>query len=107
MIAQKNHISVKTGGEPFKVPLPPKEKVDESTSEVLALKQNKTRGKVIQREQQQNISSLPLVANGGLQPIIEQMQLAEQARAGAQETFLRVSQGMTQTLEQAINMQMQ
>lgn len=103
----KNHISVKTGGEPFKVPLPPKEKVDESTSEVLALKQNQTRGKVIQREQQQNISSLPMVANGGLQPIIEQMQLAEQARAGAQETFLRVSQGMTQTLEQAINMQMQ
>ena len=48
-----------------------------------------------------------MAANGGLQPIIEQMQLAEQARAGAQEAFLRVSQGMTQTLEQAINMQMQ
>ncbi|GJM05307.1 MAG: hypothetical protein DHS20C09_12980 [marine bacterium B5-7] len=103
----KNHISVKTGGEPFKVPLPPKEKVDESVSEALALKQNQTREEIIQQDQQQNISSLPMVANGGLQPIIEQMQLAEQARAGAQETFLRVSQGMTQTLEQAINMQMQ
>lgn len=104
----KNHISVKTGGEAFKVPLPPKEKVNEVAAAVVELKQKQTREEVVHIEQQQhNISSLPMAANGGLQPIIQQMQLAEQARAGAQETFLRVSQGMTQTLEQAINMQMQ
>lgn len=104
----KNHISVKTGGEPFKVPLPPKEKVNEVASAVVELKQKQTREEVVQHEQQQqNISSLPMAANGGMQPIIQQMQLAEQARAETQEAFLRVSQGMTQTLEKAINMQMQ
>jgi PfaB family protein len=104
----KNHISVKTGGEPFKVPLPPKEKGDEASSAVVELKQKQTReDDVLIEQQRQNISSLPMAANGGLQPIIEQMQLAEQARAEAQAAFLRVSQGMTQTLEQAINMQMQ
>jgi len=104
----KNHISVKTGGEIFKVPLPPNKEVDEAATAVVELKQKQVRGKVEQPdEQQQHINSFPMAANGGLQPIIEQMQLAEQARAGAQETFLRVSQGMTQTLEQAINMQMQ
>ena len=104
----KNHISVKTGGEAFKVPLPPKAKVDGVSSAVVELKQKQTKEEVVQIEQQQqNISPLPLAANGGLQPIIQQMQLAEQARAEAQEAFLRVSQGMTQTLEQAINMQMQ
>ena len=35
------------------------------------------------------------------------MQQTEQARAEAQEVFLRVSQGMTDTLAQAINIQMQ
>ncbi len=104
----KNHITVKTGGEPFKVPLPPNGKVDELASAVVELKQKQSSDEVDQsKQQQQNINSLPLAANGGMQPIIEQMQLAVQARAGAQETFLRVSQGMTQTLEQAINMQMQ
>lgn len=104
----KNYISVKTGGEPFKVPLPPKAKEDEVASSVVELKQKQTREEVVQLEQlQQNINPLPMAANGGLQPIIEQMQLAEQARSDAQEAFLRVSQGMTQTLEQAINMQMQ
>ncbi len=103
-----NFISVKTGGDPFKVPMPPKEKADEVSSAVVELKQKQTKEEVVQiDQQQQNISFLPIAANGGLQPYIEQMQLAEQARADAQEAFLRVSQGMTQTLEQAINMQMQ
>ena len=103
----KNHISVKTGGEPFKVPLPPKSKEEEVASAIVELKQKQTKADVVQHKQQQGINFLPMAANGGLQPIIEQMQLSEQARAGAQEAFLRVSQGMTQTLEQAINMQMQ
>jgi len=41
-----------------------------------------------------------------LQPVIEQMQLTENARAEAQETFLRVSNGLTETLGQALNIQM-
>ncbi|MCH8162751.1 MAG: type I polyketide synthase, partial [Proteobacteria bacterium] len=42
-----------------------------------------------------------------LKPVIEQMQLTEAARAEAQETFLRVSNGLTETLGQALEMQMQ
>jgi len=104
----KNYLSVKTGGEAFKVPLPTKVKDDEVASAVVELKQKHTREEVVQIDQQQhNMSSLPLAANDGLQPIIEQMQLAGQARAEAQAAFLRVSEGMTKTLEQAINMQMQ
>ena len=104
----KNYISVKTGGEPFKVPLPPKGNEDEISSAVVELKQKQTREEVVQIDRQQhNMSSLPMDANDGLQPIIEQMQLAGQARAEAQAAFLRVSQSMTKTLEQAINMQMQ
>lgn len=104
----KNYISVKTGGELFKVPLPSKRNEDEISSAVVELKQKHTREEVVQFDRQQhNMSSLPMDANDGLQPIIEQMQLAGQARAEAQAAFLRVSQGMTKTLEQAINMQMQ
>jgi acyl transferase domain-containing protein/3-hydroxymyristoyl/3-hydroxydecanoyl-(acyl carrier protein) dehydratase len=102
----KNHISIKTGGEPFNVPLPPKTKTEEKASTVVELKQKHIKEEAVQVGQQ-DISSLPMAANAGLQPIIQQMQLAEQARAEAQAAFLRVSQGMTQTLEQAINMQMQ
>jgi acyl transferase domain-containing protein/3-hydroxymyristoyl/3-hydroxydecanoyl-(acyl carrier protein) dehydratase len=94
----KNFISVKTGGEPFKVPVPPQPIVKE--------KQVKT-NVVELSEAPRNVTPLPMAANDGFQPMIQQMQLAEQARAEAQETFLRVSQGMTETIAQAINMQMQ
>jgi acyl transferase domain-containing protein/3-hydroxymyristoyl/3-hydroxydecanoyl-(acyl carrier protein) dehydratase len=95
----KNHISVKTGGEAFNVPKPPNTEKD-TRSEVHELK-NK------QLEETQILTPLPMAANGDFQPMIQQMQLAEQARSEAQEAFLRVSQGMTETLTQAINMQMQ
>jgi len=41
-----------------------------------------------------------------LEPVIEQMQLTEAARAKTQETFLRVSNRLTETLGQALSMQM-
>ena len=95
----KNFISVKTGGEPFNVPKPPVKKPD-----VIERKQVQVKESSVDVS---NITPLPMVANGGFQPMIQQMQIAEQARAEAQETFLRVSQGMTKTIAQAINLQMQ
>jgi acyl transferase domain-containing protein/3-hydroxymyristoyl/3-hydroxydecanoyl-(acyl carrier protein) dehydratase len=99
----KNYISVQTGGEPFKVPLPPVTKSDvpdlkigENIFGVSDINKNITPS-----------PELPIAANGDFQPLIQQMQLTEQARSEAQETFLRVSQGMTETMSQAINMQMQ
>ncbi len=99
----KNFISVKTGGEPFKAPLPPKSEPD-----VVELKTVQTKEKVTEvSELTQNIEPLPIAANDSFQPIIQQMQQAEQAKAETQEIFLRVSQGMTDTIAQAIKMQMQ
>jgi acyl transferase domain-containing protein/3-hydroxymyristoyl/3-hydroxydecanoyl-(acyl carrier protein) dehydratase len=99
----KNYISVKTGGEPFKVPLPPVTKsdvpdlkIEENIFEVSDINKNIT-----------PLPELPIAANGDFQPLIQQMQSTEQARSEAQETFLRVSQGMTETMSQAINIQMQ
>ena len=97
----KNFISVKTGGEPFKVPQPPKSKPVERKQTVVEFK------KSVKKEAQKEVAPLPVAVNDGFQPIIEQMQRAEQAKAEAQKTFLRVSQGMTDTLAQAINIQMQ
>ncbi len=104
----KNYISVKTGGEAFNVPLPPKSKTTENESSIVELKKKHSIENSAEINiPQQNISSLPMAANDGLQPLIQQMQQTELARAEAQETFLRVNQGMTRTLEQAISMQMQ
>jgi acyl transferase domain-containing protein/3-hydroxymyristoyl/3-hydroxydecanoyl-(acyl carrier protein) dehydratase len=99
----KNHINVKTGGEPFIVPMPPKTKPKAHDLE------NRKIDKKITSDSIDNkiVTPLPITANGDFQPMIQQMQLAEQARSEAQETFLRVSQGMTETISQAINMQMQ
>ncbi|MBL1141033.1 MAG: type I polyketide synthase [Proteobacteria bacterium] len=94
----KNFISVKTGGEPIKVSVPPQPTTEEKEvkSNIVELSESMT-----------NVTTMPMAANDSFQPMIQQMRLAEQARAEAQETFLRVSQGMTETLTQAINMQMQ
>ncbi len=100
----KNYISVKTGGEAFKIPMPPNTQQD-TKPEVSELESKKI-------EAAESVIPLPLssfskVANGDFNPIIQQMQQTELARSQAQETFLRVSQGMTETITQAINMQMQ
>jgi PfaB family protein len=99
----KNYISVKTGGEPFNVPQPPMPEQDVIEHKHVEIKENK----VEENRATSDVLPLPMTANGDFQPMIQQMQLAEQARAEAQETFLRVSQGMTETISQAINMQMQ
>ncbi len=102
-IEYKNFISVKTGGESFKVPQPSISKPD-----VIKDLQFEVKDNVIELSNTlKNVTPLPMAANDGFQPMIQQMQLTEQARAEAQETFLRVRQGMTETLTQAINMQMQ
>ena len=99
----KNYISVKTGGKPFKVPLPPVQKTEVAEQKQVEIKET------VSKENKANevAMPLPMAANGNFQPVIEQMQLTEQARSDAQEAFLRISQGMTETLSQAINMQMQ
>jgi PfaB family protein len=99
----KNYISVKTGGESFHVPKPPRRKAEITENKQLEIRQNVVEESAVT----ENIAPMPIAANGSFQPMIQQMQLAEQARAEAQETFLRVSQGMTETITQAINMQMQ
>jgi 3-hydroxymyristoyl/3-hydroxydecanoyl-(acyl carrier protein) dehydratase len=83
-------ITVRAGAERFEIPPLPQQKAHDQKQEV-------------------EVPVAPMVTNNVhlLQPVIEQMQIAEHARAEAQETFLRVSHGMSETLSQAINMQMQ
>jgi PfaB family protein len=86
----RSMITVRTGAENFEIPPLPK--------------QNKA-------DQKQGVE-IPVAAMVTdnvhmLQPIIDQMQRTETARAEAQETFLRVSNGLTETLGQALDMQMQ
>jgi len=101
----KNFISVKTGGEPFKVPMPPVTKPD--TPE-LKIKENIVEISDVNKSVSPlPLSELPKAANDDFQLMIQQMQLTELARSEAQETFLRVSQGMTESITQAINIQMQ
>jgi len=85
-------ITVATGTESFQVPSPPQPDV------------------VNNHKVNTGHQISPVVANTNnvhlLEPIIEQMQLTEIAKAEAQETFLRVSNGLTETLGQALSMQM-
>lgn len=98
----KDYIKVKTGGKVFHVPHPPSKPIEKT---VEAVKPN-TKVNTQEKQEEQPIP-MPMVANGDMNPIIQQMQLTEQARAEAQETFLRVSEGMTNTMASAITMQMQ
>ncbi|RKZ44817.1 MAG: type I polyketide synthase, partial [Gammaproteobacteria bacterium] len=82
-------ITVVAGAESFEIPpLPKHQKADQ--------------------KQEVELPVAPMVSDNVhiLQPIIEQMQRTENARAEAQETFLRVSNGLTETLGQALEMQM-
>lgn len=98
-----NFITVATGGQPFKVPSPPQPRPDVVKIKP-AVSQQRQEARIETREQD---VPLPMAANSGLQPLIDQMQQTEQARARAQETFLRLSQGMSETLAQALTLQMQ
>ncbi len=98
-----NFITVATGGQPFKVPRPPQHKPDVVTMKPAANKQPQA----LHVDTHEQDVPLPMAANSGLQPLIDQMQQTELARAEAQETFLRLSQGMSETLAQALDLQMQ
>ncbi|MEM7027094.1 MAG: type I polyketide synthase, partial [Pseudomonadota bacterium] len=91
----ENTISVKVGGDPFDVPKPPISKNTYSPKK-------QVEGKLKQVE----YPPVKLAANSDLSPLIQQMQQTEQARAEAQEMFLKVSQEMTETISQALNVQM-
>jgi len=82
-------ITVRAGAERFDMPPLPQQKIRD-------------------QKQETEIPVAPMVTDNVhlLQPVIEQMQLTEHARAEAQETFLRVSNGLTETLGQALEMQM-
>ena len=94
-----NYLSIKVGGEAFNVPKPPIREKATKLHEV-------PRVKHVETANQQTIQ-LPMAVNSDMSEIIEQMQKTEQARAEVQETFLRVTQGMTDTLAQALSMQLQ
>ncbi len=97
----ENAITVATGGQPFNVPPPPQHE-----PAIVPLTVSPVSETAATTEVEQAVP-VPMAANSGLQPLINQMQQTEQARARAQETFLRVSQGMNDTLAQALSMQMQ
>ena len=85
----RSMITVRTGAECFEIPPLPQQQTHDQKQEI-------------------KVPVAPMVADNVhlLQPVIEQMQLTENARAEAQETFLRVSNGLTETLGQALEMQM-
>lgn len=103
----KNVISVKTGGKPFNVPLLSTKPANKNTGIVEQVKTQENVVKTASMSSSKASLSLPMAANADFNPIIQQMQQTELARSQTQETFLRVSQGMTETMTRAINMQMQ
>ena len=105
-------IHVPVGREAFHVPLAPLQPIQSAhTAEAVNMgKEAKTEASSIEEvagHQNLLMQDLPRAVNDGLQPLIQQMQVKEQARAEAQETFLRVSQGMTKSISQAINTHLQ
>jgi len=91
-------ITVATGAECFRVPPLPNSNV-KGDSQINA---NEQISRVVANTKTAiNTNNVHL-----LEPVIEQMQLTEIAKAEAQETFLRVSNGLTETLGQALSMQM-
>lgn len=94
VIKQNSMITVSTGAECFNMPsLPQQVTHDQAKGQFAAAVET-----AITPTKTANVHFL--------HPIIEQMQLTESAKAEAQETFLRMSNGLTQTLGQALQMQM-
>jgi PfaB family protein len=93
VIKQDSMITVNTGAESFNMPPSPQQVTHDQAKEHSA-----TAVETTITTKTDNVHLL--------HPVIEQMQLTETAKAEAQETFLRVSNGLTQTLGQALQMQM-
>jgi 3-hydroxymyristoyl/3-hydroxydecanoyl-(acyl carrier protein) dehydratase/malonyl CoA-acyl carrier protein transacylase len=100
---QSTLINVITGGQPFVVPPPPSTGIVSDKEGTVLPFHNQ-----IEVNGEGFINSLP-VASGStnvIDPVIAQMQATESARAETQEVFLRVANGLTETLGQALSMQM-
>jgi 3-hydroxymyristoyl/3-hydroxydecanoyl-(acyl carrier protein) dehydratase len=112
-------LSVATGGKPFRLPAMPVHRQSVAGSEPLKkasrvptpLKSQARMpdvGVPVARQHpvpvQTSLSQLDPAMN--MTALIEQMQQTELARAEAQEVFLRVSNGMSETIGQALSMQM-
>jgi PfaB family protein len=96
------HITVKAGASGFNVsPLPQSIPDAINDEKVVTLPESKN---------ESGTSATTTTLNTGnvhqLDPLIEQIQRTELARAEAQESYLRVANGLTETLGQALSMQM-
>jgi acyl transferase domain-containing protein/3-hydroxymyristoyl/3-hydroxydecanoyl-(acyl carrier protein) dehydratase len=100
---QSSLINVAIGGQPFVVPPPPSTRsIPDKDDTVLPFHSQ------VGVNEEGSINSLP-VASGStniVDPVIAQMQATESARAETQEVFLRVANGLTETLGQALSLQM-
>ena len=94
-VTQPAVITVHTGAERFKLPPLPQPGTQDDHHV------NHIERDSIAAASQTNSNNVHM-----LEPVIKQMQLTEVAKAKAQETFLRVSNGLTETLGQALSMQM-
>lgn len=102
-IQNKNVISVITGGKPFDVPPPPQSKESEiEPDNVVEFPEAKEQ--MVSEQPAELVNAVAV--NDSFTPIIQQMQATEIARAEAQEMFLKLNEGITQSLTQALNMQM-
>ena len=98
------HISIPTGAPCFNIPPLPRSST-----------QDQDKHNALQTPEAELIEVMPETPASYtdtnnvylLETVMKQMQLTETARAEAQETFLRVSNGLTETLGQALEMQMQ
>ncbi len=90
-------IKVATGGKPFIVPRLPQKKTPEQTSNATTVTEWSG---LTEAAQPANDTYL-------IEPMLAQMQRTEMAKAETQALFLKVSNGLTQTLGQALTMQMQ
>ncbi len=95
----QDFLIIKTGGQAFNVPLPSRlkppliDKIKQTPPPFVA--------------KQANTLASASSSDQALATIIEQMQQTGSAQTAAQDVFLRVSQGIHQTISSALNMQMQ
>jgi len=101
VISETSYITVKTGSTGFNVPPLPGQKTHDQKNSNEILDKKATQAPV------ETLKTVVATNNVHLlQPVIEQMQLTENAKAEVQETFLRVSNGLTEILGQALEMEM-
>ncbi len=90
-------ITIATGAECFQIPPLPQPNAEDD----LQVNTNEEISKTASTAKIKSANNVHLLG-----PVIEQMQLTEIAKAEAQETFLRVAKGLSETLGQAISLQM-